>query len=83
MRAPELDTIPTDEQQQVISKAPKVLRWLVEMLQEPMSVRQLHLRTKHPKKRLRSALVHLRTLGLVEERRLPGGGSVWSIARKG
>ena len=83
MRTPELDAIDDNARKKIIAKSPKALRWLVEMLQEPMSVRQLHLRTKLPKKRLRSALVHLKMLGLVEERQLPGGGSVWKIAERG
>ena len=79
MNISEIDTALADAQQKTINKAPKNLRWLVEMLQEPMSVRQLHRRTKAQKKRLRAALLHLKLLGLVEEFRLPGGGSVWKI----
>ena len=69
MRTPELDAIDDNARKKIIAKSPKALRWLVEMLQEPVSVRQLHLRTKHPKKRLRAALVHLKMLGLVEVNR--------------
>ena len=82
MRTPEFDAIDDNARKKTIAKSPKALRWLVEMLQEPMSVRQLHLRTKHPKKQLRAALVHLKMLGLIEEIQLPGGGSVWKIAER-
>ncbi len=63
-------------------KAPKGLEWLVERLAEPASVRRLHRETGIPKRRLRSALHHLMALGLIERRRLPGGGHVW-VAKGG
>jgi len=70
--------IPTNEAHEKANKAPKGLEWLVERLAEPASVRRLHLETGIPKKRLRAALHHLLTLGLVERKRLPGGGHMWS-----
>ncbi len=74
-RVVEVELTPADEAAQ---KASTSLEWLVERLAEPASVRRIHLETGIPKKRLRSALHHLMTLGLVERKRLPGGGHVWA-----
>ena len=82
MNTPEIDSIPVEAVVEVAKKAPKNLQWLVKKLRVPMSVRQLHLRTKISKKRLRGALVQLKMLDLVEEHQLPGGGSVWKVRVK-
>ena len=75
--------IPESPSRKAARKAPKELEWLVERLAEPASVRRLHLETGIPKKHLRSALHHLMTLGLIERRRLPGGGHVWAVKEVG
>jgi len=59
------------------------LQWLIDELREaPMSVRQLHRRTRRPKTAIRMALEHLLSLGVVERRRLHGGGHEWRLAHR-
>ena len=58
MNISEINTTPQNATMKTVAKAPKNLRRLAKMLQEPLSVRQLHRRAKAQEKRLRAALSH-------------------------